>query len=315
LYRNFNEVIDGAKKKGCVRISVAAAQDREVLEAVKEAYVLGLADPILVGDASAIKPLLSVTGLPENIRIVDVKDLDQAALKAVELVHNGEADVLMKGLINSSNFLRAALNEEVGLRSGKMLCHFAAFEIPGEKKLAYYVDGGMNIAPNLEQKKQITTLAVNAVRLMGIDRPNVAKLTANEQVNPKMPATMDAKALVDMWEAGEFPPCIMEGPIAMDVAASAEAAHHKGIDSKIAGDVDIFVVPTIEAGNMIGKTLVYYAKAKIAGAIIGATNPIVMTSRADTAEAKLHSIALACAITERGNAPAGEVLVKSSCCA
>ncbi len=299
MYRNFEEVIDGAKKLGRVKISVAAAQDKEVLEAVKEAYVLGLADPILVGDEAVIRPMLAEVGLPENTRIIDEKDIDKSALKAVELVHNGEAGVLMKGFVNSSNFLRAALNEEVGLRSGRILCHFAAFEIPGEKKLAYHVDGGMNIAPNLEQKKQIILLAIEALKSMGIENPNVAVLTANEQVNPKMPATVDAKALVDMAAAGEFPPCVMEGPIAMDVAASAEAAKHKGINSKIAGNVDIFVVPTIEAGNMIGKTLVYYAKAKIAGVIIGATNPIVMTSRADTAEAKLASIALACSMAAR----------------
>ncbi|NTV90032.1 MAG: phosphate butyryltransferase, partial [Clostridiales bacterium] len=198
---------------------------------------------------------------------------------------------------------------------GRILCHFAAFEIPGEKKLAYHVDGGMNIAPNLEQKKQIIILAIEALKAMGIDKPNVAVLTANEQVNPKMSATTDAKALVDMYEAGEFPPCVMEGPIAMDVAASAEAAKHKGISSKITGNVDIFVVPTIEAGNMVGKTLVYYAKAKIAGVIIGATNPIVMTSRADTAEAKLASIALACSMAARVNSPAEESSDDEKTCA
>jgi phosphate butyryltransferase len=299
VLRDFNELMEKAKNLGKVTISVAAAQDKEVLQALAVAQQAGFAQAILVGDAALIKVLAASVGLPDNTRIIHEPDIDQAALTAVALVKNGEAQILMKGLINSSNFLRAALNPEQGLRSGKILSHFVAFEIPGEKKLAFHTDGGMNIAPTLEEKKKILINALEALQVIGIDKPNVAVLTANEQVNPKMVATMDAKALVDMAEAGQLPPCVIEGPIAMDVAASAEAAKHKGIASKIAGNVDVFLVPTIEAGNMVGKTLVHYAKAKIAGVVLGATNPIVMVSRADTAEAKVHSIALACLVTKR----------------
>jgi phosphate butyryltransferase len=294
MLKSFSDVVERAKNKGRVTVSVSVAQDREVLMSLKQAYDLGLVQPVLVGDESLIKPLAEEAGLPDTVQIVNVENSDEAALKAAELVHDGEAQVLMKGIINSSNFLRAALNEKKGLRSGRILCHMAAFEIPGEKKLVFHVDGGMNIAPNLQQKKEIIINAIYALKAFGIEKPNIAVLAANELVNPKMPATTDAKALVEMAEAGELPPCVIEGPIAMDVAASAEAAKHKGIASKISGNVDLFVVPDIEAGNMVGKTLVYYAKAKFAGVVLGAANPIVLTSRSDTAEAKLNSIALAC---------------------
>lgn len=296
MIRNFKEVIDKARALGRTTVSVAAAQDMEILKAVKAAYDEGIADGILVGDAGIIKPMAEEIGLPESVRIIDEPDMDMAALKAVSLVKEGEAGILVKGLINSSNFLRAALNEEWGLRTGRILNHLAAFEIPGEKKLVFHADGGMNIAPNLEQKKGILINTIETLNSIGIENPKVAVLAANEQVNPKMPVTLDAKALVEMAEAGELPPCIIEGPIAMDVAARREAAEHKGIDSRISGDVDIFLVPDIEAGNMIGKTLVCYAKAKIGGVIIGATHPMVLVSRSDSAEAKLNSIALACLI-------------------
>ena len=298
---NFEKVKEEAKQLGEVTVSIAVAQDREVLEAVKAANEQGLINAILVGDEAEIRPIYEELGLSSCSRIVHEPDIDKASLKAAELVRIGEAQILMKGLVNSSNFLRAALNQQVGLRSGKILCHFAAFEIPGEKKLVFHTDGGMNIAPTLDEKKQILINAVEGLHAMGVKKPNVAVLTANEQVNPKMPATTDAKALFDMCQNGELPLCVVEGPISMDVAASAEAAKHKGIESKIAGDVDLFLVPTIEAGNMVGKTLVNYAKAKIGGVIIGATHPIVMVSRSDNSEAKVNSIALACLMSKRGN--------------
>jgi phosphate butyryltransferase len=156
----------------------------------------------------------------------------------------------------------------------------------------------MNIAPALAEKKDILTNALVALAALGIDRPNVAVLAANEVVNPKMPVTVDAKALEDMGSRAEIPPCVIEGPISMDVALSAEAAQHKGIHSNIAGKVDLFMVPSIEAGNLLSKALIFYAKFKIAGVVLGATHPVIMVSRADTSEAKLHSIALACMMTK-----------------
>lgn len=298
MIKNFQHLAEQAQQKGPVAIAVAAAQDREVLEALKIAADRGLAKPILVGDEAAIRPLLAEVGLPADLRILHEPDLDQAALKAASLVRQGEAQILMKGLINSSNFLKGALNADCGLRSGRQLSHLAAFEIPGEPKLVFHTDGGMNVAPGLPEKKQILANALEALKTMGIEKPCVAALTANEQVNPKVPSTVDADGLVQAVQAGEVPACIIEGPIALDVAVSQEAAKHKGIKSEVSGRVDIFLVPSIEAGNLLGKSLVFYAKAKIAGVILGATHPMVLTSRSDNAEAKVNSIVLACCMVK-----------------
>jgi phosphate butyryltransferase len=293
VLHNFEEVL-AAAKCGQKTISVAAAQDKDVLQAVKMAQDNGLARPLLVGDAAAIRPLLAEVGLPADTPVVDEPDMNKAALAAVSLVRKGEAQVVMKGLINTSDFLKAVLNAEVGLRTGRLLSHLAAFEVPGEPKLLFQTDGGMNIAPNLAEKKDILVNAMLAMRALGIERPNVAVLTANEQVSPRMLATVDAQALAAMAEAGELPPGIVEGPIALDVALNPAAAKHKGLTSRISGQVDLMLMPNIETGNALGKAVLYYGKAKMAGIVLGATNPIVLTSRSETAEGKLYSIALAC---------------------
>ena len=294
MLQNFQDVLAKAAALGRVNISVAVAQDKDVLLALKLACEADLAVPILVGDAAAIRPLVAEVGLPADTRIIDEPDIKQAALAAVSVVHRGEAQVVMKGLVNTSDFLKAVLNSEVGLRTGRLLSHLAAFEVPGEPRLIFHSDGGMNIAPALAEKKDILVNALLTLHSLGIDQPKVAVLTANEQVNPKMPATTDAKALADMSAAGELPAGIVEGPIALDVAISPEAAKHKGITSQISGQVDLFLMPNIETGNTMGKSLIYYAKARMAGIVLGATHPIVLTSRAETPEGKLCSIALAC---------------------
>ena len=282
MLHSFAEVVAKAQQCGQMVISVAAAQDREVLEAVKAAGLAGLGKAILVGDAALITPLVAEVGLPADTKIVHEPDVRQAALTAASLVRKGEAQILMKGLVGSGDFLKAVLNSEVGLRTGRLLCHFAAFEEPGGKHLIYHSDGGMNIAPTLEEKKDILTNSMLALAALGIKQPKVAILAANELVNPKMPATMDAKALVDWHKSGEyFPGSVVEGPIAMDVALNPAAAKHKGISSVVAGDVDLFVLPNIEAGNLLSKALIHYAKFKNAGVVIGATHPVVMVSRAD----------------------------------
>lgn len=296
MYNSFQALREKAMGLKEITISVAVAEDKDVLLAVKTAEELGMAKSILVGDEKKIRQLMAEIGFSSEPRIINEADSDKAALVAANLVRTDEAQVLMKGLINSSNFLRAVLHPDFGLRTGRILSHLAAFDIPGCDRLVYHTDGGMNIAPGFEEKKQLTITALEALHSMGIEKPNVAVLAANEQVNPKMPATVDALALVEAAAKGELPACVIEGPIAMDVAVSAEAAKHKGIDSKVAGQVDLFVVPTIEAGNIVGKTLVYYAKAKNAGVILGAKRPVVMVSRSDDAEAKLNSLALACLI-------------------
>jgi len=300
VLRNFDEVIEQAKKYGKMPICVTVAQDKEVLQAVKLACDAELVQPILVGNAAAIKLLLAETGLPADTAIVDEPDSNKAALTAVSLVHEGVAKVLMKGLINSSDFLKAVLHDEVGLRTGRLLSHLAALEVPGDAKLTYFTDAGMNIAPNLREKEDILVNAMLTLHGLGIEQPNVAVLTANEQVSSKMPATTDARALAEMAAEGKLPDGIVEGPISFDVAVSREAALHKGLTSKISGQVDLFLMPNIETGNALCKSLIYYAGSKMAGIVLGATNPIVLTSRADTPEGKLNSIALACLAAEGG---------------
>jgi phosphate butyryltransferase len=294
---SFAEVLDRAIKCGQKVVSVAAAQDKEVLEAIKAARDIGLADAILVGDETLIRALLPEVGLPSDMRIVHEPDAKQAALKAVSFVRKGEAQVFVKGLMNSGVFLKAALNAEVGLRTGRQLSHLAAFEVPNGKKVIFFADTGITILPTLEEKIDILTNSLIALKALGIEHPKVAILTANEMVNPKMPATVDAKALVDLQATGQyFQGCTMEGPISADVAFDPEAAVRKGLTSQIAGDVDLFIFPSVEAGNICSKALSHFANFKFSGVVIGATRPSVLVSRADSAETKLNSIALACLI-------------------
>lgn len=296
MIKDLNDIIKAASSAEKVTISVVAAHDEEVLEAIAGVYENNLGDAILVGDAEIIVSMAQKIGLPDGVRIIDVKDDIEAAAIAVGLIVDGEADVLMKGKINTSDYIRAALNKERGLRSDKILSLMVANEVPGQDKLVFITDGGVNIAPNYEQKQNILINAIEALNLIGFDQPKVAVLAANERVNPKDPVSVECKALADMGANGELPPCIIEGPIALDVATSKEAAEIKGIESKIAGDTDLFVVPDIVSGNLLGKSLVQFMGATNCGVVLGATHPLVLTSRADTSRSKLCSIAMACLI-------------------
>lgn len=296
MYTNFLQIRNMLNTIKPAVIAVASAHDESVLETVYETYMQGIANSILIGNKETILNIIDKKKYNFPIDIIDEKDDKQAALIAAKLVGTGKADILMKGLVNSSDFLKAVLDESSGLKTGRLLSHLAAFEIPGITKLAFYSDGGINLFPDLNTKKEIVINSIIAMHSIGILNPYVAVLTANEVINPKMPATVDAAALVQMNIEGKLPRCTLEGPISMDVALSLEAAAHKGIRSFISGLVDLFIVPNIEAGNMIGKTLIYYAGAKMAGVVLGAKCPIVMTSRAENSEGKLNSIALACLI-------------------
>ena len=300
----FDKLFEQLRQVAPATVSVAVAEDPEVLKAVGAAREQGLADAVLVGDRACITPLLDDAGLPGDIRIEHEPDPERAALAAARLVRTGEADLLMKGNVNSSTFLRATLDAEAGLRSGNLLFHLAAFEIPGEDRLLFITDGGMNVLPDLDQKRQILEVAIPALHALGVARPHVAVLTANEQVSPKMPATVDARELVEMWTRGVFPDCVVEGPIAFDVAVDPAAALHKGIQSRVSGSVDLFLVPGIEVGNVLGKALMHYVHARMAGVILGATHPVVLTSRSDSMDGKLRSIALAALLSHRRASPA-----------
>lgn len=296
--KNFSEVIEKVKSVDPYIISVAAAEDMELLKAVKVASDMGFVKPILVGDEVKIKEITTEIGL-NPLKIVGADSPEDAAAKAVKLVKDGEAEVLMKGLINTSVYMRAILNRENGLRTGRLISLLAVYELPGYHKLLFCTDSGINVAPNTSQKKDILNNSLLAMQGMGISTPKVAALTANEMVDEKIQSTVDAKALVDAVAAGELEACTIEGPIAFDVAFSKHNAEHKGIDSKIAGDVDMLVFPNIETGNALGKSWLHFNQAKWAGIVLGASAPVILGSRSDTQEIKINSIALGCLASGR----------------
>ena len=293
MVKNFDELIKEAQAQPARTVSVAVAQDKAVLEAVKNAADLGFIKPVLVGDAKKIEEITASIGF-KGYELVDAADEAEAVEKAVTLVHDKKADVLMKGLVNTAVYMRSVLNKEYGLRKGRLLSLLAVYELPQYHKLIYCSDSGINVAPDLAQKKDIMINVLEAMNNIGFADPKTAILTANEMVDPKVTSTVDAAALVEMVEKGEISKCIAEGPIAFDVAFDKEAAAHKGIDSKIAGDVDLLIFPNIEAGNIMGKSWLRFNGAKWAGIVLGATAPVILGSRSDTPEIKINSIALAC---------------------
>ena len=292
-----DSLIDKATQEGINTVAVAAAEDAEVIEAVLDALDRNLAHFILFGDKEKIISLIEMKkNEPINsntIKIVEACSIAAAAELAVKAVSNKEANVLMKGNIPTNILLKAVLNKEYGLRTGNVLSHAAFFEIPGYDHFTIVTDAAMNIAPDLEQKAQIINNTVSLAKSVGIDTPKVASIAAVEVVNPAMQATVDAAALTMMNKRGQIPGCIVDGPLGLDNAVSALAAEHKGISSEVAGKADILLVPTIEVGNVLYKSLIYFAKAKVGAVIAGAKAPIVLTSRADSAESKLYSLALA----------------------
>jgi phosphate butyryltransferase len=275
-------------------IAVAEAGDQEVLESILKSYKEGLAHFILFGNGNKISDWLERNAdVPlDGIKVV-ATDTSSAALNAVKAVHDGDADILMKGLISTSALLKAVLNKEFGLRTGKVLSHVAAFEVEGFEKLIFITDAAMNIEPDLNQKVQILQNAIDFAVRTGVNVPKAAVLAAVENVNPAMQATLDAASLTVMNLRDQITGGIVEGPLALDNAISKEAAAHKGITGSVAGDADILLVPNIETGNVLYKSLIYFARAKVGAVICGAKAPIVLTSRADSAESKYYSIALA----------------------
>lgn len=276
------------------RLAVAVAQDAEVLLAVDKAYRLGLTTATLVGDEEKIRAVAEENQIDlSGYQIVHEADKVEACRMAVKLVRDGQADVVMKGIVDTAIILKAVLDKEIGLRDAPVLSHVAVFEVPGYDRLFYLADAAMNIAPDLEAKKHILNNTVKVAHALGNENPIAACLCAVEKVNPKMQATLDAAALVEANRAGQIAGCTVMGPLALDNAISPEAAKHKGITDPNAGHADILLVPAIEVGNVFYKSMVFMAKAQNAGVIVGAKAPIVLTSRADSDETKLNSIALA----------------------
>ncbi|MDE3839523.1 phosphate butyryltransferase [Bacillus methanolicus] len=290
-------LIEKATQSENQTVAVAAAEDEEVIEAVSMALKQNLADFLLFGDKEKILKIMNekYSGMEknENLKIIHTNTNELAAEHAVKAVKLNEANVLMKGNIPTAAILKAVLNKEFGLRTGNVLSHVAVFEVPGFERYTIVTDAAMNIAPDLEQKAQIINNAVNVAKGIGIEMPKVAPLAAVEMVNPSMQATLDAALLTQMNRRGQISGCIIDGPLALDNAVSKYAAEHKGIGGDVAGQADILLVPTIEVGNVLYKSLMYFANAKVGAIIVGAKAPIVLTSRADSAESKLYSLALA----------------------
>lgn len=287
------ERVSGLTKRP--RLAVAAAADEDVLKAVFDAQRLGVAALTLIGNVAEISDILSANALQRADEIIiDQPDPAKAADIATGLVARGEADFIMKGHVDTPVILKAVLKEEHGLRTGGLLSHVMVYENKLYDRLLILTDGGMNIAPSLEEKKKIAENAAECARSLGLSEIKIAAIAANEKVSDKMPATIHAAQLQQACEKGEFSEgIVLEGPLAVDIAVSKHAAKTKKYPGKIGGESDILLVPAIEVGNAVGKALTYLAGSKSAGIVMGAKIPIVLASRADSAEAKLYSIALA----------------------
>lgn len=290
--------LSGSSKKRTV--AVAAAHDSHALEAVFKAQEEGILDYILVGDAPEIQKIAEAEGHRlDPDRVVDARTEAEAAALSVQLVREGRADFLQKGLMQTSSILKAVLNKETGIGTGNVMSHVAFLDIPGYHKIVGVTDGGMLTYPDLEQKKAIVRNAVKLFSDFGYEEPKVAALCAVEVVNPKMPESVDADELKKLAKEGAFGRCLLEGPISFDLAVSREAAEIKGYESPVTGDADIFLVPDICTGNIMVKSLLAFAGAKMAGCVVGAKCPVALNSRSASFEEKYYSL-LACARMVRG---------------
>jgi len=300
MKKGFDEIISKVKECSRKTVAVSVAQDSAVLEAVREAKARDIADAILVGDEAKIREVAASIDMNlEGYEIIDEPDMIQASLKAVKLAHDGRADMYMKGLIDSKNFLKSVLDKEVGLRTGGTLSHVCVFEIPGIDRLLFLTDVAFMTYPTLEDKVNIIKNTLPVCKACGVDIPKIAPLAAVEVVNPKMPVTIEADELTKMCESGQLTGCIVDGPLSLDLAIDAEAAKHKGATGrKIQGDADILLFPDIHAGNLVYKAIVHMVKVKNGCILTGTKVPVILTSRSDTFETKVNSIALAAVVAE-----------------
>lgn len=291
MVKQLSQLIELAKAKDSVTVAVAQAADKEVFEAVVNAQKEGIAKALLTGDTEKISAILTEMGEnPADFTIIQADSDEECAFKAVEQVRLGNANILMKGLLSTGTFMKAVINRDTGLRTGKTLSHTMFYEAPSYGKLLCLTDGGMNTFPDLAKKADILENAIEVVKKLGIEKPTVACVCGAENVDPKVQSTLDADELSKMER---FNDAIVYGPVGLDLAISKEAVHHKGYKNENAGYADILLVPTYEVGNGIGKAMTYFAGAKSAGIVVGAKAPVVLVSRSDNAETKLLSIALA----------------------
>lgn len=302
--RSLSALLEYAKKitaeKGPKRISVTKADDPGLLTALEEARASGIATFVLTGERAKIEKAAAEAGVDlSNYRIIDVANEPEMGLASVREVSSGNADIYMKGQIHTNHFLRGMLNKEVGLRRGKnTISHCYFHQVEGYDRILFISDAAFNMYPDLNQKADIIANTVSLARAFGVEMPKVACLAAVEVVNPDMPATLDASALTAMNSRGQIAKCIVDGPFALDNAISEESARTKGIESPVAGKADILLAPNIDAGNMMAKAIVYFSKNDTAGLILGASAPIILTSRADSPRTKLISVAAAVVLAD-----------------
>ncbi len=300
MIRNFEELASITRSLGKVTLSLVGAEDIEAIKAVKNAKDNGIVEAYLVGEMKVIEENLKTLNISSSeFKCVDAATQEEASEIGVRLVSEGKAHMIMKGLVKTSILLKEVLNEEYGLRTGRILSHVVALQVPSMDRLLLLTDGGMIIKPTLEQKVEIINNAVEVARRLGIDEPKVACLAAVEVVNPAMEDTIDCAILSKMNARGQIKDCIVDGPLALDNALSERAARIKGINSLVAGKADILVVPDITSGNLLGKSAVYLAGGVIAGIVVGARAPIVIVSRADTAKSKFYSLCLGAMFAHR----------------
>lgn len=299
MIKSFDEILTKVKSRDTKTVAVAVAQDAPVLEAIRDAKKNGIANAILVGDKEKIIAVAEKVGLNvDEFEIVNEPDIKKATLKAVEIVSTGKADMVMKGLVDTATFLRSVLNKEVGLRTGKQMSHVAVFETEAFDRLIFLTDVAFNMYPTLKEKVDIIKNSVAVAHAIGIEVPKVAPLCAIETVNENMPATIDAALLSKMSDRGQIKGCIVDGPYALDNALSEEAAKHKNVTGAVAGKADILLMPNIETGNVMYKTLTYTTKSKNGGILVGTSAPVILTSRSDSHETKMYSIALAALVAK-----------------
>ncbi len=295
MFRKLSDLESLIKRKQLRRTLVlAVSQDKFSLDAVYRAYKEGIIIPVFVGDEKLTKQILEENAFVfKEAEFIEEHDHEKCVQIAVQLISSGKAHILMKGKVATPALLKGVLNKEYGLRSGRLLSHFALFEVDTYHKLIGVTDVAMNIAPNLQDKIAIVNNSVAYFNKIGIAKPKVAVLGAIEMVNENMQATLDAALLSKMQQRDQIKNCIIDGPLAFDNAVSFESAKHKNIKSSVAGDTDLLLMPDIEVGNVLYKTLIFFAKAKVASIVLGATVPIVLTSRSDSEESKYYSILLA----------------------
>jgi len=290
MFTKLEDLFKQDKEKQKKKLVLAVAHDKHALEAIKAAHHNNCIEPVLVGDSEKIKEIAAEINFDlSNVEVIDKKDKIEAVELSIKLVRQGAAQILMKGNVPTANLLKGVLNKEWGLRTGSILSHLALFEIKDYHKLLGVTDVAMNIAPDLVAKIGIVNNSVKYLNKIGITSPKVAAISAAETVNQSMPSSVDAAIIAKMSERNQIANCIIDGPLAFDNAISRKSAEHKGIKSEVAGDADLLVVPAIESGNILYKAFSFMG-AKLAAVILGASAPIVLTSRSDSEESKLNSI-------------------------